>query len=330
MKRRLIAEIGGNHEGDFAVAKELLYSALNTECEVIKFQIYTGDTLVNPKLSPNRNKHFKKFELSVDQYHELAEITEAHGKEFNASIWDKNLFEEFKKYLKFIKIGSGDMTNYPLLKQMAATELPIVLSTGLSTFVEVNDAIAFLKKENAIYKSKENLCVLQCTSMYPIPNSEANLNVLNAYESLNVEVGYSDHTIGNKALSVAYARGASTLEFHFTLERLKSREFRDHKVSLIARDVNSLVEELNDIDDLLGSRIKSPTKSELESGHRSTFRRAVFLNKSKNRGEIINLNDLTFLRPEIGVPAKDYSLILGKKCNRDIDKLDPLDLKYFD
>ena len=155
MKRRLIAEIVGNHEGDFMVAKDLLYSALETECEVVKFQIYTGDTLVNQKLSPDRNKHFKKFELSLDQYHELAELTEAHGKEFNASIWDINLFKEFDKYLKFIKVGSGDMTNYPLLREMASIGLPMVLSTGLATFSEVEDVVSFIKKENDIYKSKQ-------------------------------------------------------------------------------------------------------------------------------------------------------------------------------
>lgn len=330
MKRRLIAEIGGNHEGDFAIAKELLYSALNTECDVVKFQIYTGDTLVNPKLSPDRNKHFKKFELSIDQYHELAEITEAHGKEFNASIWDIKLFEQFEKYLKFIKIGSGDMTNYPLLRQMAATELPIVLSTGLSTFKEVKDVISFLTKESEIYQNKRNLCVLQCTSMYPIPNSEANLNVLSNYSSLGVDIGYSDHTTGSNALVTAYTLGARTLEFHFTLNNLRSRSFRDHKVSLSEFDVAELIQRLNEVDVLLGSPNKSPTESELESGHINSFRRGIYLNKKLCKGEIVNFEDLVFLRPEVGLSARYFEQILLKKCKIDLNPFEPLSLNNFE
>jgi N-acetylneuraminate synthase/N,N'-diacetyllegionaminate synthase len=329
MKRRLIAEIGGNHEGDFSVAKELLYSALETDCDVVKFQIYTGDTLVNPKLSPERNKHFKKFELTVDQYHELAKITEAHGKEFNASIWDITLFRQFEQYLKFIKIGSGDMTNYPLLEELSSTSLPILLSTGLANSEDVENVLSFLRGLNEVYKVKENLCLLQCTSMYPIPNSEANLNVLSVYKAFGVDIGYSDHTIGSEALSVAYAMGARTLEFHFTLKQLKKSKFRDHLVSLTSKDVENLVSNLNRIDELQGISAKSPTESEVGSGHVISFRRGVFLKTPKKKGEIVNKSDLIFLRPEIGISTKDYALLLGKRCNRDLESLEPLQLEYF-
>lgn len=330
INRTLIAEIGGNHEGDFGLAKEILFSALETDVEVVKFQIYTGDSLVNKVVSPSRNQHFKKFALMVDQYHELAEITEAYGKEFNASIWDINLFKEFDKYLKFIKIGSGDMTNYPLLRQMASTGLPMVLSTGLATYSEVQEVVSFLKKENGIYKSEQNLCILQCTSMYPIPKSEANLHVLSSYRDLGVSIGYSDHTIGIDALATAYSLGAHTLEFHFTLEKLRSRSFRDHKVSLTAPDVEALIHRLYEIDSMLGDSIKRPTKSEVESGHLKSFRRGVYLKRNFLKGEIVSMDDLVFLRPQMGISAKNFELILNKRCKIDLKSLDPLSFDNFE
>ena len=195
--KKLIAEIGGNHEGDFGVAKELLLSSLETDIETVKFQIYTGDSLVNKILSPDRNSHFKKFELSIDQYKELAELTISKGKDFNASIWSYDLFLEFKDYLSFVKIGSGDLTNYPLIEKLCQHKKPIFISTGLSYFKEVENVIQFIESQNDFYKKPENICILQCTSMYPIANSDVNLAVLNRYSNFK-------HLISNCCLEPIY------------------------------------------------------------------------------------------------------------------------------
>lgn len=328
--KTLIAEIGGNHEGDFGLAKEILFSALETEVEVVKFQIYTGDSLVNKLVSPSRNQHFKKFELKVDQYHELAEITESNGKRFNASIWDLDLFYEFERYLNFIKIGSGDFTNYYLLEKLSESNLPMILSTGLCTFEEIKKTVNHLRQQNEFYRKIKNLSLLQCTSMYPIPYREANLNVLNSLKTLGVTVGYSDHTEDLEALTLAYSMGAKILEFHFTLEKLKSREFRDHKVSLTQKDVNSLCSRIETINLLKGDLIKNPTESEISNGHLKSFRRGVFLNNGKEIGDTITFQDLTFLRPEEGIAASEYHNIIGKKCLVAINALEPLKFCYFE
>ena len=328
--RKLIAEIGGNHEGDFGLAKEILQSSLETDVDVVKFQIYTGDSLVNKSISKQRNQHFKKFELSIDNYLELAEITISKRKEFNASIWDISLFNEFHRYLNFFKIGSGDFTNIHLLKQLSQFNKPFYLSTGLCDFNEVKKVVSYVKSLNDFYKESSSICLMQCTSMYPIKKTDSHLSVLNNYRKLNVDIGYSDHTEDNDALVTAYTLGAKKLEFHYTLEKLKTNEFRDHKVSLVKDEVDDLINRVNIVDDLLGDPNKKPTPIEINSGHVISFRRAVFLNRNIKKGEIVKEKDLVFLRPNNGVSAFEYKLLLGKKCLRDISSLEILKFDYFE
>ena len=329
-KRKLIAEIGGNHEGDFILAKEILDSALETNVDVVKFQIYTGDTLVNKNISKQRNQHFKKFELSIDNYLELAEITTSKGKEFNASIWDMSLFDPFHKYLNFFKIGSGDFTNIHLLKQLSQFKKPFYFSTGLCDCEEVEKVVSYVKSLNNFYKKSSSICLMQCTSMYPIKKTDCNLSVLKNYKKLNVDLGYSDHTEDNDAMVTAYTLGAKKLEFHYTLKKLKTNEFRDHKVSLVKSEVDDLINKLNIVDKLLGNSDKRPTQIEIDSGHVSSFRRGVYFHRDMIKGEVVKENDLVFLRPNNGISAIDYKLLIGRKCKKSILALDPLNIDLFE
>ena len=133
----LIAEIGGNHEGDFGYAKRLTKLAIDSDADVVKFQMYSGNTLVNPVEAPDRHKHFKKFELSKQQYIELAEMVTQAGKMFMASIWNVEMIDWVDKYNPIYKIGSGDLLTWPLLAHLATRNKPIILSTGLATEEEV-------------------------------------------------------------------------------------------------------------------------------------------------------------------------------------------------
>ncbi len=320
----LIAEIGGNHEGSFAYAKKLTKLAIKSKVDVIKFQIYTGDTLVNKIYSPDRNKHFKKFQLSKDQHIYLAKMCKKNGVKYLSSIWDLKSLEWIDKYLDFYKIGSGDLTCYPIIKEFAKRGKPIILSSGLSKMEELYKTINFLIKQNSKYKSKENLSVLQCTSTYPTLDNETNLDVINSIsKNKNVTPGYSDHTIGNLALKIAYSMGAQVLEFHFTDTR-KNKTFRDHKVSLTSQETIELINDINRIRKLKGSSIKKPTNNEIKTKHIKTFRRAVFLNKDCPKGYRIREKDLIALRPNIGLDARNYKKIIGKKLKRKIKKLEKL------
>lgn len=322
----LIAEIGGNHEGNFSYAKKLTMLAIKSKVDVIKFQIYTGDTLVNKIYSPDRNKHFKKFQLSKDQHIYLAKMCKKNGVKYLSSIWDLKSLDWVDKYLDFYKIGSGDLTCYPIIKEFAKRGKPIILSSGLSKMKELNKTIKFLIKQNSKYKLKKNLTVLQCTSTYPTLDNETNLNVINSLsKNKHITLGYSDHTVGNLALKIAYSMGAQVLEFHFTDTR-KNKIFRDHKVSLTPKETIELINDINRIKKLKGSYIKKPTKNEIKTKHIKSFRRAVFLNKDCTKGYKVKEKDLIALRPNIGLDARDYKKIIGKKLKKKIKKLEKIQL----
>ena len=320
----LIAEIGGNHEGNFNKAKSLTELAIKSSADCIKFQLYKGNSLVNHKLNPIRNNHFKKFELSKKENLFLADMCKEAKIIYNASVWDIEMLDWIDPYLTFYKVGSGDMTSFPIIKEFVSREKPILLSTGLSDMKEVIATVNFIQSLKKKYCDPEMLCVLQCTSMYPIPESESNLEVMNKYKSvLDLSVGYSDHTAGTYALKNAAVMGANVLEFHFTDDR-KGKKFRDHQVSLTCSEVMELKNEIRRIYALKGDGIKYPQKSEVESHHLSTFRRGIFLKKLIKKNQIIKKEDLVFLRPNIGTHSKDFELVIGSKALRDIEPLDPI------
>ena len=150
-KVKLIAEIGGNHEGDFSYAKELVNLAAEANVDVIKFQIYSGETLVNKDIDIDRKKHFDKFTFTNEQYVELAEKYQSLGIDFNASIWNKEQIDFFDDYLSFYKLGSGDLTAFPIIQHLARKGKPIILSTGLSNEYEIKESIEFICNTNPIY-----------------------------------------------------------------------------------------------------------------------------------------------------------------------------------
>jgi sialic acid synthase SpsE/spore coat polysaccharide biosynthesis protein SpsF (cytidylyltransferase family) len=315
----LIAEIGGNHEGNFSVAKQLCELAIGANADCIKFQLYTGDGLVSATESPDRNSHFKKFELNREDHIYLAEMCQDAGVIYNASVWNLDMLDWIDKYLSFYKIGSGDLTAWPLIREFAIRKKPILLSTGLATMDEVLHTVRFIQSIDSDYKNKEMLCLLQCTSMYPISDNEANLRVMDSFRELTeLSVGYSDHTEGLAALKTAAAMGADVLEFHFTESR-DGKSFRDHKVSITPEELAHLRTELLQITTLRGAFAKYPQDSELKNFHHVSFRRAVYLNKSLPAGTVITNNDLVYLRPAHGTDARDADGVIGAKALKDLE-----------
>ena len=327
----LIAEVGGNHEGDFSYAKKLVKLAIKSGVDIVKLQLYTGSNLVSPVESKDRYNHFKKFELSKEEHIHIAEMCKSYGVKYLASIWDLKMLDWIDDYLDYYKIGSGDLTAYPIIKEFAKRGKPIILSTGLSNIQEVKDTIKFLQFQNSIYESKNNLAVLQCTSTYPTLDNEINLNVIQTLKKeTKMSVGYSDHSLGDLALRLAYTVGAEVMEFHFTDTR-ENKAFRDHKISLTPEEVLSLISDIKKpvseitssikdtkkISILLGSNVKKATKGEILSNHLTTFRRAIYVKKNMKAGEKINYDDLVFLRPNHGIDVRSYEKIIGKKLKKD-------------
>jgi len=309
----LIAEIGGNHEGSFTYAKKLVNLAIKSEVDLIKLQLYSGLSLVSPLESKIRYEHFRKFELSKKEHIYLAQMCKSNKVKYLASVWNLEMLNWIDKYLDYYKIGSGDLTAYPIIKEFALRGKPIILSTGLSSIKEVKETIKYIQKINSKYKKKEYLAILQCTSCYPTTDTDVNLNCIDTLkEKTKMTVGYSDHSLGSLALKAAYVKGAEILEFHFTDTRV-GKKFRDHKISLNLKETKSLIKDLCRIKSFMGNKEKKPTINEIESGHNRSFRRAVYVNKNLKIGHVIKLSDLVFLRPNCGVDARDFEKIIGKK-----------------
>ena len=325
----LIAEIGANHEGNFSEAKKLVKLAIKADVDVIKFQLYTGAGIVNKEISKKRFKHFKKFELSKSQHIYLAQMVKDNGKKYSASVWDLNMIPWINKYMNFYKIGSGDLTAYPVIKKIAERKKPILLSSGLSNFDEIKSAIRFISKQNKFYNNKKNIALLQCTSSYPCEDDEINLQSIRYLKKkTGLHIGFSDHSIGSIALLASYFKEAEIMEFHFTDTR-EGKSFRDHKVSLTASEVKFLQENFLRIKLFNGKFEKKITPSEKRSKNNISFRRAIYPARNINAGEIIKEQDLICLRPCIGIDARLINKILNKKTKKKLKKLQKINLSDF-
>jgi len=326
----VIAEIGGNHEGDIIKARNLMHLAIDAGADSVKFQVYSGETLVNGSEDPDRVKHFDRFALTDEEYISLATECIALGADFSASIWNERQIDLLDPYLTFYKIGSGDLTAYPLLKAVTLKKKPIVLSTGLSNLEEIRHSVSYICGLDESYLDDGMLTILQCTSMYPIPDEDANLNVIRTLQKeFDCQIGYSDHTEGVSAVRHAVALGAKVIEVHFTDDR-QGKEFRDHKVSFTPSELKSFKASTNEIVNLLGDGEKRPMRSEIESGHIVSFRRALYPSRDISSGEIIKESDLVALRPMHGVCASKIGDVVGRIARKDISKLSPLDFELFE
>jgi len=325
-----IAEIGGNHEGDFEYALRLTGLAIESGADAVKFQFYTGDTLVSRVESEDRNLHFKKFELSNEENLKLMHQVDLGGSIPMASIWNKEMLAWADPYLPIHKVGSGDLTCYPMLAALAATGKPIILSTGLSSMKDVEHAVEYIEKCDSSYIHERKLALLQCTSSYPTPDSDANINVmLTLKKEFGLPVGYSDHTLGTDAIEVAVALGAEIIEKHFTDTR-KGKHFRDHKVSLTRDEVQRTLERMRRITTLKGGSVKMLTPSEKEAGHQVSFRRGIYASRDICAGETFTSDNTTVLRPNHGVCASRYDEILGKKARREFSAHQAIQEEDFD
>ena len=178
-----------------------------------------------------------------------------------------------------------------------------------------------------MYVQKENLAILQCTSMYPIPSTDAHLHVMHRLRELTGStVGYSDHTEGMEALVTAVAMGAEVLEFHFTDDRT-GKTFRDHKVSLTRDEVHVLRERIENVLQLQGNPVKRPLP--VEGDPVTSFRRAVYPARAIARGKVIEEQDLTVLRPNHGIDARDYDKLIGMVANVELQAHQKLAWEYF-
>ena len=308
-----IAEVGGNHEGSVDAIRALHTLALSSGADAVKYQLYRGDTLVSRVEGADRNQHFKRFELPLELYAALAEEADKAGVDFMASTWDPAWIPWADERSRMHKVGSGDLTAYPLIKALVATGKPIILSTGLATLADVEAAVAFIERTDRRYLDERKLAILQCTSAYPCPDEDANLETMVALrERFGLPVGFSDHTEGSVAIEAAVALGAEIIEKHFTDTR-EGKTFRDHKVSLTSAEVRETLARMRRIVVMRGAREKRPTAAEENSGHVTSFRRSVYAAKPLRAGTVLTAEDLTVLRPAHGIAASRFDDVVGRR-----------------
>lgn len=321
----IIAEAGVNHNGDIDIAKKLVDVAVEAKVDAIKFQTFKAEELVckNAKKAEYQEKStgedesqlhmLRKLELTINMHKTLVNYCNDKGIMFLSTPFDLksiDLLEELN--IKLYKIPSGEITNYPYLKKIANLRKKIIMSTGMSYISEVKDAINVLKENGA-----QDITVLHCNTEYPTPFEDVNLKAMITMKNeLNVNIGYSDHTLGIEVPVAAVAMGATVIEKHFTLDN--RMEGPDHKASLNPEELKMMVKSIRNIEKALGSYDKKPSQSEKKN--LDIVRKSIVANCNIKKGEIFTEKHLTCKRPGNGISPMRWNDIMGRRAVRDFNK----------
>ena len=326
-KTLIIAEIGVNHNGCLETAKKMIDRAKISGADYVKFQSFFASSLVTKnalksdyqKVSENDKstqlEMLSELEFNNEQFDQIFKYCKIKNIGFLSTGFDFQSMEILKSYdMDYIKVPSGEITNLPMLQYVSKLKKPIIMSTGMSTIKEIDAALKILNSNGV---KNKNITLLQCTSEYPTPLSQANLNIIPELRKIfDISVGFSDHTIGFEAALGAVALGASIIEKHFTLD--KSQKGPDHKTSIEPEEFKKMVNFIRGIETALGSSIKKPTIA--EEKNKIIVRKSIVAKKKINKGEIFDENNLTTKRPANGISPMMIESIIGKKSKRDFEQ----------
>lgn len=335
----IIAEAGVNHNGSLETAKKLVDAAKNAGADAVKFQTFKSEDLVtkgtsmaeyqekNIGSSESQLQMLKKLELNYNDFKALKKYCDEKGIIFLSTPHTEDAIDFLDPLVPAYKIGSGDLTNIPFLKEVAKKRKPIILGTGMSTMKEVKEAL------NAIYEEgNKEVIMLHCTTNYPCPKNEVNFRAMQTMQKeLDCSVGYSDHTLGIDVPQMAVKLGAVVIEKHFTLDR--GMEGPDHKASLEPSELKEMVAKIKngnykniELDEIaLGSKEKKPAESEIENA--KVARKSVVASKNIAKGEKLSFENLTIKRPGTGLMPREIYSIAGKNAAEDIKKDEIISLK---
>jgi N-acetylneuraminate synthase len=341
----IIAEAGVNHNGNKAMAFELIDAAALAGANAVKFQTFKAESLVTKNAemavyqqqTTNSNdsqfEMLKRLELADETHYELIDYCDYRGIEFLSTAFDVDSLNFLVNdlNLKTLKIPSGEITNGPLLLEHAQTNCNLIISTGMATLGEIEEALGVLafgllnneKSKTAPSKAtfqesfysgagqqilKEKVTVLHCTTEYPAPLHDINLNaMITMRNAFGLKTGYSDHSTGITVPVAATAMGATLIEKHFTLD--KTLQGPDHRASLEPDELSSMVSAIRVVEQVMGSRIKGPMSSELQN--RAIARKSLVVSQEIQAGEIFTSNNITQKRPGTGISPMDYWDVLG-------------------
>lgn len=325
----IIAEAGVNHNGRLDLALQLCDAAKQAGVDAVKFQTWKTELIVSKETEMadyqkenigNNESQFdmlKKLELSYDDFNTIKSYCDKIGIQFLSTADESESLDFLCSIgIPFIKLGSGDINNIPYLRYIGRKRMPVIISTGMSTMKDVSLAYETLQEAGA-----KDITVLHCTTNYPCPMNEVNLNaMLTIKNALKCKVGYSDHTMGIEIPIAAVALGAEVIEKHFTLDR--NMEGPDHPASLEPEELAEMVRQIRHIEEALGNGFKEPNESERKIS--KVVLKSIVAKQDIQKGEILTENNLAIKRTNKGLSAAYWDLIIGTRAKTDYKTDEPI------
>ena len=321
----IIAEAGVNHNGSYENAKKLILAGAEAGVDYVKFQTFKASKLVSKNAEKadyqKRNTNdesisqfemLKKLEMPEKWHYDLIKYAESLNVKFLSTGFDEESIDFLESInIDLYKIPSGEITNKPFLEYIAKKKKPIIISTGMSSLEEVRMAIEVLMNNGV---QKKSITILHCNTEYPTPMLDVNLKaMLTLKDEFQVNIGYSDHTLGIEVPIAAVALGAKVIEKHFTLD--KYMEGPDHIASLDPFELKQMVKSIRNIESALsGSGIKEPSDSELKNIQ--IARKSIHTNKTLEMGHFLKKEDLIMMRPGDGISPMEIDLYLNRQIAR--------------
>ena len=320
----IIAEAGVNHNGELETAKKLAFIAKKSGADIVKFQTAKLESLVtdsapmaeyqknNVRTIVSQKDMLSKLLLTYTEFCELFEYCKKIGIQFLSTPFDIESIDFLHGMgCGLWKIPSGEITNYPYLMKIAGLHQPVILSTGMSTLEEVENAVMLLKDGGS-----GEITLMHCTTEYPTPYEDANLKAMVTLQNhFGGEVGYSDHTLGIEVPIAAVGMGAAVIEKHFTLDR--NMEGPDHKASLQPDELEKMVTSIRNIEKALGDGVKKPTLDEILN--LAVARKSIVEKCRIKKDEIFTELNLTTKRPGNGISPMRWNEVIGTAANRNYE-----------
>lgn len=316
--KKIIAEIGSSHDGSFGNAMKLIEEAKKCGADFVKFQHHIAEFESLPNApspsyfkSEDRFEYFRRTSFNLEQLGTLKKFTEKLGMNFMVSPFSEEALDILKKLnVKFYKIASGEVTNHRLLEKLNKTKKKIFMSTGMSSWKEIDKAVKILDKQKTV--------IMQCSSIYPCPEKNVGLNILKELKKkYSMTIGFSDHYLGFEAGLAAAALGAEVIEKHITF----SRKMYGSDASN-AMEINEFKKYVSGIRSVWMMNENPVDKNNIKiyKDIKKIFEKSIVIKKNLPKNHKIKLEDLAFKKPGDGIPAMDYKSIIGRRLKYSINE----------
>lgn len=327
MKTIIIAEAGVNHNANIDIAIQLVDEACKANADIIKFQTAVPSEVVtkhgikakyqsDPNYKDeNQLEMTKRIHLPLEQFSVIKKYCESKKIQFLTTSFGPISTNYIKTLrMEYTKVPSGEITNLPYLEEVAKINNKIILSTGMSNIIEIQNALDVLYC-NGI--QKKNITLLHCTSEYPANFEDLNLNAISTLRNtFQLNVGYSDHSLGTEASITAVSMGATIIEKHFTID--KTLEGPDHKASLEPKELKSMIDSIRKVELALGSSEKKISKG--EAANKQIVRKSIVASKKIKKGDVFSIQNMTCKRPGTGISPMQWYNVIGSVAEREFNE----------